>query len=46
VGATVPLEAGDRVLAPGETVAVEFVIGLHTPERFTFFVDLFGEPVH
>jgi hypothetical protein len=26
-------------------VAVEFVIGLHTPERFTFFVDMFGEPV-
>jgi hypothetical protein len=43
VGATVTLEAGDRVLAPGETVTVDFVIGLQVQERFTFFVDLFGE---
>jgi hypothetical protein len=45
VGATRTPDVVDRVLAPGETVAVDFVIGLHTPERFTFFVELFGEPV-
>jgi hypothetical protein len=45
VGATLNPEVGDRVLAPGETVTVDFVIGLHTRERFTFLVDLFGEPV-
>jgi hypothetical protein len=45
VGATVPLEVGDTVLGPGETVTVDFVIGLHAQERFTFLVDLFGEPV-
>jgi hypothetical protein len=45
VGATVIPEVGDRVLSPGETVTVDFVIGLQARERFTFFVDLFGEPV-
>jgi hypothetical protein len=45
VGATRTPEVGDRVLAPGETVTVDFVIGLQARERFTFFVDLFGEPV-
>ena len=45
VGATVTPEVGDNLLAPGETVAVDFVIGLHARERFTFFVDLFGEPL-
>jgi hypothetical protein len=45
VGATRTPDVGDGVLAPGETVTVDFVIGLHTPERFTFFVDLFGEPL-
>jgi hypothetical protein len=43
VGATVtPAVAGD-VLAPGASVTAEFVIGLQTPERFTFFVNLLGE---
>jgi hypothetical protein len=45
VGATLTPEVGDRVLAPGETVVVDFVIGLQAQARFTFFVDLFGEPV-
>ena len=45
VGATLTPEVGDRVLALGEAVAVDFLIGLHTQERFTFFVDLFGEPL-
>jgi hypothetical protein len=45
VGATLTPEVGDRVLAPGEPVTVDFVIGLQTRERFTFFVDLFGEPL-
>jgi hypothetical protein len=45
VGATVPLEAGDGVLAPGETVAAEFVIGLQERVPFRFFVDLFAEPL-
>jgi hypothetical protein len=45
VGATVTPEIGDHVLAPDETVTVEFVIGLQEQKRFTFFVDLFGEPV-
>jgi hypothetical protein len=45
VGAARTPEVGDGVLAPGETMTVDFVIGLHTPERFTFLVDLFGEPV-
>jgi hypothetical protein len=45
VGATVTPEVGDSLLSPGETVAVGFVIGLHAPERFTFIVDLMGEPI-
>jgi hypothetical protein len=45
VGATVPLEAGDRVLDPGETAVVDFLIGLQEREPFRFFVDLFGEPL-
>jgi len=45
VGATRTPEVGDRVFAPGETVTVDFVIGLQARERFTFFVNLFGEPV-
>ena len=36
---------GDQVLSPGETVQVDFVIGLQAPTPFTFFVDLFGEPM-
>jgi hypothetical protein len=45
IGATRTPEVGDRVLAPGETVTVDFGIGFQTRERFTFLVDLFGEPV-
>jgi hypothetical protein len=45
VGATRTPEVGDHVLAPGETVTVDFIIGLQTQERFRFFVNLFGEPV-
>jgi hypothetical protein len=46
VGATVTPAVGDRVLAPGEAVTVDFVIGLHAREPFTFLVNLFGKPVH
>ena len=45
VGATVTPEVGDEILAPGEAVTVDFVIGLQRHERFTFLVDLFGEPI-
>jgi hypothetical protein len=45
VGATLTPDVGDAVLAVGEPVTVVFVIGLQTPEQFTFLVDLFGEPV-
>jgi hypothetical protein len=45
VGATLAPAVGDSVLAPDETVAVDFVIGLHTQAPFTFVVDLFGEPL-
>jgi hypothetical protein len=46
VGATLTPEVGDSMLSPGETVAVDFVIGLRALVPFTFFVDLFGEPEH
>jgi hypothetical protein len=41
------IDAGGAVCldAKGETVAVDFQIGLQTRELFTFLVDLFGEPV-
>ena len=45
VGATVTPNVGDQVLSPGETVNVDFVIGLQTSRPFTFFVDLFAEPL-
>jgi hypothetical protein len=45
VGATLTPEVGDRLLAPNETVTVDYVIGLQVQARFTFFVDLSGEPV-
>ena len=45
VGATVTPNVGDQVLSPGETVQVDFVIGLQTSRPFTFFVDLFAEPL-
>jgi hypothetical protein len=46
VGATLTPATGDAVFAAGETVTVEFVIGLQTRARFTFLVDLFGESMH
>ena len=45
VGATVTPNVGDQVLSPGETVQVDFVIGLQTSRPFTFLVDLFAEPL-
>jgi hypothetical protein len=45
VGATITPDVGDQVLSPGETVQVDFAIGLQTATPFTFFVDLFGEPL-
>jgi hypothetical protein len=45
VGATVPLVVEDEVLAPGETMAVDFRIGLQEQAPFRFFVDLFAEPL-
>ena len=45
VGATVTPNVGDQVLSPGETVQVDFLIGLQTSTPFTFFVDLFAEPL-
>jgi hypothetical protein len=45
VGATMPLVGEGEILAPGETVTVEFVIGLQERAPFRFFVDLFGEPL-
>jgi hypothetical protein len=38
-------DVGDGVLSPGETVIVDFVIGLQTRAPFTFEVELFGEPL-
>ena len=45
VGATMTPNVGDHVLSPGETVQVNFIIGLQTATPFTFFVDLFAEPL-
>jgi hypothetical protein len=45
VGATLTPDVGDSVLAPGEAMVVDFVIGLQVRAPFTFFVDLFGEPL-
>ena len=45
VGATLTPAVGDGVLAPGEAVVVDFIIGLQARAPFTFFVDLFGEPM-
>jgi hypothetical protein len=45
VGATLTPDVGDRVLSPGETVMVGFVIGLQVRAPFTFVVELFGEPL-
>jgi hypothetical protein len=35
---------GDQALAPDESVTVDFLIGLQQRRRFTFFVNLLGEP--
>jgi hypothetical protein len=44
-GATQTPNVGtDEVLSPGESVTVEFRIGLQTREPFTFLVNVFGEP--
>jgi hypothetical protein len=45
VGGTITPNVGDQLLAPGETVQVDFVIGLQTSTPFTFFVDFFAEPL-
>jgi hypothetical protein len=45
VGATRTPDVGDGMLSPGETVVVDFVIGLQVQAPFTFVVELFGEPV-
>jgi hypothetical protein len=45
VGATVTPEVPEDVLAPGASVTAEFVLGLRERERFTFFVNAFGEPL-
>jgi hypothetical protein len=34
----------DSVLSPGESVTVEFGVGLQTRHPFTFLIDVFGEP--
>jgi hypothetical protein len=43
VGARISGEPGpDGVLAPGESMTVEFIIGLQTWQAFRFFVDVLG----
>ncbi len=45
VGATLTPDVGDdRLLSPGESVTVEFRIGLQTLNPFTFLVNVLGEP--
>jgi hypothetical protein len=44
-GRLTPNVGADRVLAPGESFTTEFVIGLDSPNRFRFFVDLWGKPI-
>jgi parallel beta-helix repeat protein len=45
IGATLTPPVDGEVLAPGDSVSVDFVIGLQEQEQFTFFVNLFGEPL-
>jgi hypothetical protein len=45
VGATVLLGEEGEVLAPDQTVAVDFVIGLQERVPFQFFVELFAKPL-
>ena len=43
VGAKVTFDGGsDGVWAAGESVVVEFVVGLQTDKAFTLFVDVYG----
>jgi hypothetical protein len=44
VGARLTVDAGDRVLAPGESVPVTFRIQLASRRSFRFVVDLRGDP--
>jgi hypothetical protein len=43
-GRLTPNVGADGVLSPGEPFVVEFDIGLWSLYRYTFFVDLWGEP--
>jgi hypothetical protein len=45
VGATLTPKISGDVLALGASVTVEFVVGLQKQGQFTFFVNVFGEPV-
>jgi hypothetical protein len=45
VGATLTPKVSGDTLALGASVTVEFVVGLQKREQFTFFVNVFGEPV-
>jgi hypothetical protein len=45
VGATLTPKVEGDVLAQGAEVTAQFVIGLQVREQFTFFVNVFGEPV-
>jgi hypothetical protein len=45
VGATLTPQLDDQVLSPGESITVDFLIGLQQRGPFTVFVDLFGEPL-
>jgi hypothetical protein len=39
-----PNVGADDILIPGESFTTNFVIGLQSRDRFSFFVDLRGEP--
>ena len=41
-GATLTPDVGDEILAPGESMTVDFIIGLQDTSSFTFLVDLLG----
>jgi hypothetical protein len=45
VGATLTPKVEGDVLAQGAEVTAQFVIGLQKREQFTFFVNVFGEPL-
>ncbi len=44
VGATLRPNVDNDVLVPGESMTVEFIIGLQDNAKFTFFIDLLGVP--